>query len=1478
MNLTLNYAEFVTMAFLTVVPPFLYCAAVLCEYEWGNSFNVEGPQIKERPALIFALAAHIMSLFYEIFFVYLTMADKNGLPVKFSTVWCIDVLGFGLETIKEVSEPVAEPKIINSSGLPGYTDDNGPINDWGVHKPTGQQEDPKDGQYHPDVSKDLKSACSRAEKDMQKIFRHWAKEEHLLSDSERQDLAKMKARFEKDRKKLAKLLEEERGKGDATPGTPFNPTEGWIRLGYKTDGGENLPYYLNVETGEIKWDAPTREAGIYDYKETTNSVESQLKEFELKSKALLDQEKAAIQAATEASKREKVRIPYILFRFGSAIVVAAWLFAIGETSAEVSLKYDPSFNERNIHHRRLSATTDAADEGLDITYASQEDIKLPEHLVWYTPYKMACNSKKTVLADFHSLREVYTSIPAVSSSVLKCAAASEYSKNKEIKDVLVRDDGDVYVLLDDSRLLSCTNGESILDNSGLPSTAASMISAIGSIGHNEYAIVSGIDEEMSDELDAGVQNTQSRLNETLREYASVSGALQRIQSNSRSRTVTPRADTGGLTPSRGEGRDKVMTADLTKQSPSSSPMARWRGLQELEYLAEAQRIGREVAKLGLASTTARAVDILRPPRSALSGLNGWDIQLHGDAVRVNLQDPNLAYKANEVPWRATDVTIIGNGPVPAFAHGWYYEVIVKRVDPLIPQTAIGNEGRVVLPEDPAGLTIGVTTTHPNNLTKIPLGGSWRLPGTVLIGYDGQISITESNIMKPKFTVIPNGWSPARELTAGRRLGIFIPAHGGVRHRVFLLLDGKVIVRGPLMPADLATMPIWPVVELLGNSRAVTLVRMAELAPPAYQLATCVGDINSSNLEEDIQEARICCQWGMAGRCIRLLSDRTLAVVTEDERADAKLPLGGRIIVGNGPVKELTNGMRYFEIRIKKLRPNVARFVSSSTGSNKRWCSIRQKAVMYLSIGYHAATQGLKRIPQVCHINQLPDTNYITVEHPANTITLSTRIGLLLSRDEKILALFIDGHLRGRMQISCPALLDESSTTYPIVDLGRGIWAVSFVANAGPPKEAQSSIQLSNTNNAAVKIQRFIRRRRNIHMLQDAVIEGLARYKGKMELAQQRSIQDQQFAIQKHQLEILEELLRTQRSANDSLVRIARSASTSPIANRPVIPSTALMETKQKVMQSEAIPLRKERETTNVDRLKSRQSRSRLGEERSRKRENSIRWASTVNPDVSRENGVRQTIKGSERRPDRKSTRVDRTTKASIHTIEDRIEMAVSIPDTSSDDEELEQVANTPKTVKNLLSGCGSFFYPSPWRFVIISNDGLHVSRRKGAESTKGNIAIGAEALKLHIEDLNIISFRRERYMRRCYVESEITATTRTREGRKEKSRPRSAGGGYMQQQQRQESKPDGGLERAKERDPAIFNQITNSQFNRTVLLLNRYGREKTISGEGRGTISSRGLGGRLLYGPMTGHPISLLMSLTGSRLLRPTDPKRIMAE
>ncbi|KAF4673411.1 hypothetical protein FOL46_007326 [Perkinsus olseni] len=824
----------------------------------------------------------------------------------------------------------------------------------------------------------------------------------------------------------------------------------------------------------------------------------------------------------------------------------------------------------------------------------------------------------------------------------------------------------------------------------------------------------------------------THLSDSQRSYERLHGTLRRPRSTSRSsRTVTPRADTGGVA---------LTTASCTPRQ--RSPVAAWRERRELEYLAEAQEIGRKVAQLALPSTAAKALDLFRPPRSALSGLTGWDIQLHGDNVRVDSHDPNLAYKPSTVHWRDTNVTIIGNGPVHAFSSCWYYEVTVKRVDAL-PAT----QAKVVLPEDPpAGLTLGVTATNPDNLASVPGGGSWTLPGTVLVGYDGQVSVTESS--KPQFAAISTGWSPARALAAGRRVGVLIPAHGGVRHRLFLLVDGRVVVRGPKVPFDPTNMPVWPVVELLGNARAVTLVQVSALSPPTHQLAACIGDENDKSVEEEIEEARVCCQWGVAGRSIRVLADRKMAVVALDDRGDEKLPLGGRVVVGNGPVKEFTDGVKYFEIKIKMLRREVIEPASAAgqgtSPFGKRRCLLRQKTGRSMSVGYHMSPQGIHRIPQVCHIRDLPNTNYIEVEHPAVPLGLSTRIGLLLSREEKILALFVDGQLHARMNITCAALLDATNPkVYPVVDLGKGIWAVSFVASAGPPKEAQPSIELSNRNNAAVMIQRFVRRRRNLQRLKDAIIEAQGRRKRLEESAQQKS-------MKREQMESLQEIRNLMRSTKDILSNIQlqqqqnqRSPSPPPGMPRKVVEDGQPLPRTTGDEGDVVGAIRRTRPPQDHENDEPSQPPTRANR---RNTEAATQRTVAVEPRQSGRVGLydlgpepADVVHNEKSRP-RKLTPtgafdvlvVPGTGRDPLRVVAEE-QVDLQKPRRSDDSNPPARVSRVSvvETIPNIRSGCRSFLYPSPWRFLLVSKDGVRLSRRKGAESSAGNIAIGAQPLRRH---------------------------------------------------------------------------------------------------------------------------------------------------
>lgn len=130
-----------------------------------------------------------------------------------------------------------------------------------------------DGCREYDISEELRRACRRCERSLDRLFRYWDAQRQDLSNEvsgccffdtkirpnhgraqDKSKLDELKSQFEVQRIALAAALEAEQGRGDATPGTPFNPVGGWVTLEHVTETGETLPYHLNTETGEIQWD------------------------------------------------------------------------------------------------------------------------------------------------------------------------------------------------------------------------------------------------------------------------------------------------------------------------------------------------------------------------------------------------------------------------------------------------------------------------------------------------------------------------------------------------------------------------------------------------------------------------------------------------------------------------------------------------------------------------------------------------------------------------------------------------------------------------------------------------------------------------------------------------------------------------------------------------------------------------------------------------------------------------------------------------------------------------------------------------------------------------------------------------------------------------------------------------------------------------------------------------------------------------
>jgi hypothetical protein len=117
LNLTLNFSETVVMVILVVIPPLFLSIAVAVTMTAPDVGGISDSMYELGPCLLacIGILGHVA---WIIFFLLQTKSDMNGLPVKFSTVWCIDVLGFGMETLREVQEPVG--KATYMSKLPGY--------------------------------------------------------------------------------------------------------------------------------------------------------------------------------------------------------------------------------------------------------------------------------------------------------------------------------------------------------------------------------------------------------------------------------------------------------------------------------------------------------------------------------------------------------------------------------------------------------------------------------------------------------------------------------------------------------------------------------------------------------------------------------------------------------------------------------------------------------------------------------------------------------------------------------------------------------------------------------------------------------------------------------------------------------------------------------------------------------------------------------------------------------------------------------------------------------------------------------------------------------------------------------------------------------------------------------------------------------------------------------------------------------------
>lgn len=126
LNLTLTFTETSFMVAMVMIPSLFLSIAVAITMTAPGIGGINETKYELAPCL-FACAGILGHVVWILFFLSKTKSDVNGLPIKFSTVWCIDVLGFGMETLREVQEPVGKSTYM--SRLPGFSKE-GPRNQF----------------------------------------------------------------------------------------------------------------------------------------------------------------------------------------------------------------------------------------------------------------------------------------------------------------------------------------------------------------------------------------------------------------------------------------------------------------------------------------------------------------------------------------------------------------------------------------------------------------------------------------------------------------------------------------------------------------------------------------------------------------------------------------------------------------------------------------------------------------------------------------------------------------------------------------------------------------------------------------------------------------------------------------------------------------------------------------------------------------------------------------------------------------------------------------------------------------------------------------------------------------------------------------------------------------------------------------------------------------------------------------------------
>lgn len=187
---------------------------------------------------------------------------------------------------------------------------------------------------------------------------------------------------------------------------------------------------------------------------------------------------------------------------------------------------------------------------------------------------------------------------------------------------------------------------------------------------------------------------------------------------------------------------------------------------------------------------------------------------HRDVIGSNVLLTEAGYTATRAKGCRESV-VLGSRPLRLQESGRYFEVIVREV----------------LPGWLGGMAIGVTSTSPETLHKLP-DKAWRIPSSVIIGYNGSIFVNGEER--------PTSWRPER-LDTSARVGLLVPATRN--GDVLVFVDGQAVLRidGGLLslagPDALGGVPdvLFPVVDIFAATRAITLCRSASVPQAPWEV-------------------------------------------------------------------------------------------------------------------------------------------------------------------------------------------------------------------------------------------------------------------------------------------------------------------------------------------------------------------------------------------------------------------------------------------------------------------------------------------------------------------------------------------------------------------------------------------------------------------------------------------------------------------